>query len=136
MFENLQKTIDTFIGEFGTETLIQYLQDFQHINSKSYYKYIAEVCKEVSVYCKVKENQVLNIKNTDRDVVDARRHIVYFITIHIDLPNQIITKLFNCKIRTVYKYQREIKDRLENKNIYKEYHIMFNNLKQKINVPT
>lgn len=136
MFENLQKTIDSFIGIYGTETLIQYLENFEQLHSKKYYTYIENLCKEVAILCEVKQNSILDINNTNRNVVDARRHIVYFITIDLKLPNKIITTLFNCKLRTVYKYQREVKDRLRNKHIYKEYSKIHNQIKKEINVPT
>ena len=136
MFENLQKTIDTFIGDYGTETLIQYLKDFEKLTSSTNYLYIETVCEKVSLVCSVDKQSIFDVNNLKPEAVDARRHIVYFVTVYKNLPNNIITTLFNCKLRTVYKYQREVKDRMDNLNIYKEYNSQYQQIKSSIDVST
>ena len=136
MFENLQKTIESFIGKYGTATLIQYLSDYQNFNSKENYDYINCVINTVVSVSSINKNELFDIQNCKSKVVDARRYVVYFISIEKQLPNKILTTLFNCKIRTIYKYKREIKDRLENHHIYKEFTQNHQILKEKINVST
>jgi hypothetical protein len=134
MFENLQRTIDSFIGDYGTEALIQYLKDFELLNGGNNYKYIDTICALVSQICSVDKYAIFDINNLKPEAVDARRHIVYFVTIYKKLPNKIITALFNCKIRTVYKYQREVKDRIQNLHIYKEYKNQYEQILNAANV--
>lgn len=136
-FDNLQRTIETFIGDYGTETLIQYLNDFERLSMKSNYKYIENVCESVIRCYKTNRKSLLDIKNRAPEVVDARRQVVNFIIFEKKLPSKLITTLFQCQLGTVYKYKREVKDRLENKHIYKEFTINYVLLKKTIsNVST
>lgn len=129
MFENLQKTIDTFIGDYGTETLIQYLKDYQKLNISSNYKYIETVCKSVSIACDIPQNSMLDINNLNYKAVDARRHIVYFLTMDKSLPNKVITTLFKCKLQTVYNYKRDVKERMVNYHIFKDFKKQYEQIK-------
>lgn len=137
MFENLQKTIDTFIGDYGTETLIEYLKDYEKLNTHSNYKYIDTVCKTVCDVCSVPKKSILDIRNVNFKVVDARRHIVYFLTMDKKLPNKVITTLFKCKLQTVYNYKRDVRERMQNLHIYKDFKTDYEQIKVSItNVST
>lgn len=119
----LQKQIDSFIGDYGSETLIHYLQDFKKNNPEKDYEFCNILLSAVLEMYKVSKSHILDMNNLKPPVVDARRQLVYFITNQKGLPNAFITNWFGCKIRTVYRYQKEVQERLIDKKIYKYFNI-------------
>ena len=122
-FKLLQKQIDSFIGDYGSETLINYLQDFKKNNPEKDYEYFNVLLSVVLKMYNVSKSQILDMNNLKPPVVDARRQLVYFITLEKGLPNAFITNWFGCKLRSVYRYQKEVKERLIEKKIYKHFNI-------------
>jgi hypothetical protein len=120
-YQQLQKQIDSFIGDFGTETLIQYLQSFKKNNPEQDYDFFDSLLRIVNEVYSTNKSQICDMSNKKPTVVDARRQLVYFITEVKKLPNDFVTTWFSCQLRTVYKYRKESSDRLCEKHIYKQF---------------
>jgi hypothetical protein len=117
----LERKLDEFIGSFGTETLIKYLDEFCLNNPAQDYVFIQKLLDEVlTTYC-IKKGDISNMDNKKPNVVDARRQLVFFTTMNKNLGTKFITTWFNCEPRTVYKYQKEVKERLTQKQFYKDF---------------
>jgi len=129
----LERKIDEFIGSFGTETLIKYLDEFCQNNPSKDYVYIRDLVDSVISVYGVTKPQIKDMDNKKPNVVDARRQLVYFTTIARDLSTKFITTWFNCEPRTVYKYQKEVKERLTEKQFYKKFNSENEIITKKIN---
>ena len=131
-FQQLQEQIDSFIGDFGTETLILYLKNFKKNNPEQDYDFFTTLLSVVNEVYSINKKQILDMSSKKPAVVDARRQLVYFITEVKELPNDFITTWFGCQLRTVYKYKTESKQMLEDKHIYKQFNSENEIIKNKI----
>ena len=116
-YKTLQLQIDAFIGKFGSAALITY---WDVLNGA--------VC---DVYG-VSKIQLRDLTVRKPEVVDARRQFVYLTTVTRDLPTTFIERWFGCSQRSVYKYQKESKQRIKDKKFYPKFNQEHNSIKEKL----